>query len=66
MPNCSECESPLDIDPENVDEGDILVCDECGAEFEVVAIDPLELAPVDSDDLDDEDEDFYEEEEDGE
>ncbi len=64
MPDCSECESPLDIDEEIVDEGDIIVCAECGAEYEVVAIDPLELAQVDSDDLEDEDDDFYEENED--
>lgn len=63
MPDCSECESPLDLDEESLDEGDIVVCNECGAEYEVVAIDPLELAPVDSDDLDDED-DFYNEDED--
>ncbi len=64
MPDCSDCESPLDLDEESLDEGDIVVCDECGAEYEVVAIDPLELAPVNSDDLDDEDDDFYNEDED--
>lgn len=64
MPDCSECESPLDLDEESLDEGDIVVCDECGAEYEVVAVDPLELAPADSDDLDDEDDDFYSEDED--
>ena len=64
MPDCSECESPLDLDEESLDEGDIVVCNECGAEYEVVAIDPLELAPVDSDSLDEEDDDFYNEDED--
>lgn len=61
MPDCSECESPLDIDEEIVEEGDIVVCDECGAQYEIVAIDPLELATVDPDDLDEEDVDLYEE-----
>jgi alpha-aminoadipate carrier protein LysW len=65
MPDCSECESPLDIDQESIDEGDVVVCDECGAEYEVVAIDPLQLAPIERDDLDDEENaDFYEEDED--
>ncbi len=65
MPDCSQCESPLDIDEESLDEGDIVVCDECGAEYEVVAVEPLELAAVDPDDLDDEeDEDFFGEDED--
>lgn len=47
MPVCPECESDLDFDVEEVDEGDVIVCDECGAEFEVVATDPLELSKVD-------------------
>lgn len=47
MPACPECESELDFDVEDVDEGDIVACDECGTEFEVVATDPLELSKVD-------------------
>ncbi|MEA2540130.1 MAG: alpha-aminoadipate/glutamate carrier protein LysW, partial [Acidobacteriaceae bacterium] len=43
MPVCQECESVLDFDPDEVEEGDIVVCDECGTEFEVVATEPLEL-----------------------
>jgi alpha-aminoadipate carrier protein LysW len=62
MPICSECENPLDFDEEDVDEGDVIVCDECGTEFEVVAIDPIELTKVDED-YDEEDEVFSEEEE---
>jgi alpha-aminoadipate carrier protein LysW len=62
MPICSECENPLDFDEEDVDEGDVVVCDECGTEFEVVAIDPIELAKVDED-YDEEDDVFPEEEE---
>lgn len=44
---CPECESALDFDEEEVEEGDVVVCDECGTEFEIVATDPLELAKVD-------------------
>jgi alpha-aminoadipate carrier protein LysW len=62
MPICSECENPLDFDEEDVDEGDVVVCDECGTEFEVVAIDPIELAKVDED-YDEEDDVFSEDEE---
>lgn len=62
MPICPECESALDFDAEEVDEGDVIVCDECGTEFEVVATDPLELSKVDED-YDDEDEAKIEEEE---
>ncbi len=48
MPVCSECESVLDFDVDEIDEGDVISCDECGAEYEVVATEPLELSKVDN------------------
>ena len=63
MPNCPECEPPLNFEPDEVEEGDIVACDECGTEFEVVGTEPLELAHVDADELDEEDDEFMEEEE---
>ena len=51
---CPECDSPLDIDADDVDEGEILQCDECGVDLEVVSSDPLQLAPVDTEGYDDE------------
>ena len=50
MPSCPECENSLDV--EKVEEGDIVVCDECGAEYEVVGVEPLEMVRV-GDGLDD-------------
>ena len=61
MPNCPECENELDIELDEIEEGDVVACEECGTEFEVVGIDPLELARVD--DVLDENEDPYSEEE---
>ena len=61
MPNCPECENELDVELDEVEEGDVVACDECGTEYEVVGIDPLELARVDGD-LD-EDDDLIEEDE---
>ncbi len=59
---CPECESSIDIDQEEMDEGEIVSCPECGTDFEVVAVDPLELSRVeDEDDEDEEDEDSEEE-----
>ncbi len=63
MPNCPECENPLDIDVEEVEEGDVVACDECGTEFEIVGTEPFEMARVDGDDLDEEDDELMEEEE---
>ena len=55
MAICSECETALDFDPDDVDEGQVIVCDECGAEFEVVGTDPLELSKVDNEGYESED-----------
>lgn len=62
MTSCPECENALDIELDEVEEGDVVACDECGTEYEVVGVEPLELARVDGD-LDD-DEPSEEEEED--
>ncbi len=61
MPGCPECESELDIEVDEVEEGDVITCEECGTEFEVVGVEPLELARVEEglgegDDLYEEDE----------
>ena len=60
---CPECESDLDIEEDEVDEGEVVSCPECGTDFEVVAIEPLELSRVDDEDEDDDDEEEEEEEE---
>ena len=52
MPSCPECENNLDVDVDEVEEGDIVVCDECGVEYEVVGVEPLEMVRV-GDGLDD-------------
>jgi alpha-aminoadipate/glutamate carrier protein LysW len=52
---CPECDSPIVIDPDEVEEGETVQCDECGMELEVISTDPLELAPVDIVGYDDED-----------
>ena len=58
---CPECEYNLDIDPEEVDEGEIVSCPECGTDFEVVTTHPLELNRLATDE---EEEEEAEEEED--
>ncbi len=59
---CPQCESDLDIEEDEVDEGEIVSCPECGTEFEVVTTNPLELNPVEEEEEDEEEE---EEAEDG-
>jgi len=64
MVNCPVCDAALDIDEDELDEGDEFTCDECGAEVAVVGTDPLEIEPVSEGDEDeDEDEDLEDEDE---
>jgi len=63
MVACPECESNIDFDAEEVDEGEIVSCPECGSDFEVVTTEPLELTKVEDEYEDDEEEE--EEDEDG-
>ena len=66
MVYCPECETDLDIDEEEVDEGEVVSCPECGTDFEVITINPIELKSVDEDeDEEEEDEEAEEEAEDG-
>src|SRR5579871_2239703 len=60
---CPECESDLDIEEDEVDEGEVVSCPECGTDFEIVTVNPLELKPVEELEEDEELED--EESEDG-
>lgn len=55
MPTCPECESLLDFEADEVEEGDVIVCDECGTEFEVITTDPLEIIKVEEGYDDDDD-----------
>jgi alpha-aminoadipate carrier protein LysW len=46
MAQCLECAAELDLAPD-VEEGEIVVCPDCGVELEVMSLEPitLELAP---------------------
>jgi alpha-aminoadipate/glutamate carrier protein LysW len=59
---CPECESDIDVDQDEVDEGEIVSCPECGTDFEVVTTEPLELSKVEEEYEEDEDEEEEEEE----
>jgi len=71
MVNCPLCDAPIDVEEEELDEGDPLICEECGANLIVTGVDPLEIESAeeeeedeDEEDLDfDDDEDEEEEEE---
>ena len=62
MVSCPVCDGQIDVDEEDVDEGDSLSCDECGADLKVVGTDPLEIESADE--LEEEEEEDYIEEDD--
>ena len=45
---CPECDTDLDVQDEEVDEGEVISCPECGTDFEVVTTSPLELKAVEA------------------
>ncbi|HEY8563216.1 MAG TPA: hypothetical protein VIL74_22755 [Pyrinomonadaceae bacterium] len=56
---CPECDEEVYVDADS-EQGDTVTCDECGAELEVVGLDPIELDLYEGGD--DYDEDLEEEE----
>ena len=64
MVECPVCDGKIDVDEEDVDEGDTISCDECGADLRVVGTDPLELESAeDEEDEEESDDDYLDEEE---
>jgi len=50
-----ECDNPIVVDVDEVEEGETVQCDECGMDLEIVSVDPLEVAAIDVAGYDDED-----------
>jgi alpha-aminoadipate carrier protein LysW len=63
MVNCPECDAQIDIEEEDVNEGDFVACDECGAELRVAGTDPLELEAAEEIEEEEDDDDFLDEDE---
>jgi alpha-aminoadipate carrier protein LysW len=54
MVTCPECDAQIDLEEEELDEGDLITCDECGAELRVQGLDPLELEPIEDEEEEEE------------
>ena len=52
---CPECDNPIIVDVDEVEEGETVQCDECGMDLEIVSVDPLEVAAIDVAGYDDKD-----------
>jgi alpha-aminoadipate carrier protein LysW len=56
MASCPVCQGTFYVDEQEVEEGDLISCEECGAELEVVCVDPFELEEVEEEEESREDE----------
>jgi alpha-aminoadipate carrier protein LysW len=52
---CPECDNPIDVDVDEVEEGETVQCDECGVDLEIVSVEPLQLVALEESGYDDED-----------
>jgi alpha-aminoadipate carrier protein LysW len=59
---CPECDAEIDLDEDEVEEGEILSCAECDVELEVTQIHPVHLIVISEDEDEEEDEEDSEEE----
>ena len=48
---CPECSEDVYVDADS-EQGDVISCDECGTDLEIVGLDPIEL-DIHEEDLDD-------------
>ena len=57
MVRCPKCKSEIDVEEDELEEGELLSCLECDSDFEVASVEPLKLAKViDEEEADDEEE----------
>ncbi len=61
MIRCPGCDAEIDMDEDEVEEGEILTCPECNIELEVVQIHPVHLNVI-SEEEEEEDEEEKDEE----
>ena len=50
MTKCPECDAEIDLDEDEVEEGEILSCPECDAELEVTQTHPVHVVVLSDDD----------------
>lgn len=63
MVSCPKCDATIDVEEEELDEGDVLSCDECGAALTVASLNPVELNSEEEEEDEEDDFDFDHEDE---
>ncbi|HEX9897592.1 MAG TPA: hypothetical protein VGC81_00105 [Candidatus Methylomirabilis sp.] len=57
MAHCPECEGLMELESDELEEGELVSCPECGVDLEVISTNPVELRLAEDDDLEEDDED---------
>jgi NAD-dependent SIR2 family protein deacetylase len=60
---CPKCATEVDVDEDEVEEGEILACPECETEMEVVQIHPVKVNAISDDEDEEEDEEAEDDDE---
>ncbi len=63
MVKCPECAAAIDLDEDEVEEGEIMSCPECEVDLEVVSKQPVQLNSLSEEDEDDEEEESLDDDE---
>ena len=61
MAHCPECEALIDLDNDEVAEGELVSCRECSVDLEVISTNPVELRLAEDEDLEEDEEEEDEE-----
>ena len=56
MASCPDCEAVLDVEEDEVEQGEVINCPQCGAELEVVNTNPIEVKRVEEEEEEDDEE----------
>ena len=54
MPSCPDCEAKLDVEEDEVEQGEVINCPECGVELEVLNTNPLEVKQIEEEEEEEE------------
>jgi alpha-aminoadipate carrier protein LysW len=57
MAHCPECEGLMELESDELEEGELVSCPECGVDLEVISTNPVELRLAEDDDLEEDGED---------
>ena len=54
MASCPDCEAVMDVEEDEVEQGEVINCPECGAELEVVNTNPVEVKRIEEEEEEEE------------